>query len=228
MRNLIRMRGFRRTRMVAFSLMLAGGLGASVAAGNAPAGPCGSPVVAGTACTMTGTLTLISGSMTLTAPSSLEWSGTVNGLDQHLVDVEPGDQSYLVNDSTGGAPGWHVTVSATTFTSGANTLLNAGTFSNNGSLTSMTATVGPTATCLSGSTCVLPTNQTTYPVAITTAATAPVPVDLYNAALGTGLGSIVIGGASAADPVGWWLNVPSNVLAGTYTSTVTMEIIAGP
>jgi hypothetical protein len=201
MRNLIRMRGYRRTRMVAFSLMLAGGLGASVAAGNAPAGPCGTPVVAGTACTMTGTLTLI---------------------------IEPGDQSYLVNDSTGGAPGWHVTVSATTFTSGANTLLNAGTFSNNGSLTSMTATVGPTATCLSGSTCVLPTNQTTYPVAITTAATAPAPVDLYNAALGTGLGSIVIGGASAANPVGWWLNVPSNVLAGTYTSTVTMEIIAGP
>jgi hypothetical protein len=71
-----------------------------------------------------------------------------------------------------GAPGWHGTVSATTFTSGANTLLNADT--------------------------------------------------------GTGLGSIVIGGASAATPVGWWLNVPSNVLTGAYTSTVTMEIVAGP
>jgi hypothetical protein len=78
--------------MVAFCLLLAGGMGASVAAGKAPAGPCGGPVLAGTACTMTGTLTLISGSMTLTAPSSLKWSGTVNGLDQHLVDVEPGDQ----------------------------------------------------------------------------------------------------------------------------------------
>jgi hypothetical protein len=176
---------------------------------------------------MPGTLTLISGSMTLTSPTGLEWSGTVNGLDQNLVDRSPEDLSYLVNDSTGGAPGWHVVASATTFTTGTASLANSGTFSTNGSVTSMAAAVGPTASCSGGSTCLLPTNQTTYPVAITTAA-SPVFVDIYNSNIGAGLGSIVIGGASAPNPVGWWLNVPSSALAGTYTSTITMEIIAGP
>jgi hypothetical protein len=228
MRHSMRTNRFRRARLLASCVLLAGGAAASVAAGSAQAAACGPAVPAGTSCTMPATLTLISGTMTLTSPTGLEWSSTVNGLDQNLVDLSTDDQTYLVNDSTGGAPGWHVTTSATTFTTGASSLLNAGTFSTNGSLTSMTAAVGPTATCTAGSTCVLPTNQTVYPVAITTAATAPVAVDIYNSTAGTGLGSIVIGGSTAAHPVGWWLNVPSNVLAGTYTSTVTMEVIAGP
>jgi len=228
MRHSMRMNRFRRTSLLASCVLLAGGVGASVAAGTAQAAACGPAVPAGTACTLPATLTLISGSMTLTSMASLEWSSTVNGLDQNLFDRTAADETYLVNDSTGGGPGWHVITSATTFTSGANVLANAGTFSTNGSLTSMIATVGPSATCLAGSTCVLPINQTVYPVAITTAATAPVAVDIYNSAAGAGLGSVVIGGSTAPHPVGWWLNVPSDALAGTYTSTVTMEIIAGP
>lgn len=219
---------FRRVRLLASCVLLAAGAATSVAAGSVQAAACGPAVPAGTACTLPATLTLISGSMTLTSMTSLEWSSTVNGLDQNLFDRVAADETYLVNDSTGGAPGWHVITSATTFTSGANSLANAGTFSTNGSLTSISAAVAPSATCLAGSTCVLPANQTVYPVAITTAATAPVAVDVFNANTGTGLGSIVIGGSTAPHPVGWWLNVPSNALAGTYTSTVTMEIIAGP
>jgi hypothetical protein len=48
------------------------------------------------------------------------------------------------------------------------------------------------------------------------------------------LGTVVVGfdgttgpGAGAA-PVGWWLNVPSNTIQGTYTSTVSLEVIAAP
>jgi hypothetical protein len=41
----------------------------------------------------------------------------------------------------------------------------------------------------------------------------------------TGLGSIVIG---STVPVGWWVYVPANTPAGTYTSTITMAIISTP
>jgi hypothetical protein len=82
--------------------------------------------------------------------------------------------------------------------------------------------------CLTGSTCVLPTNATAYPVTITTAVSAPVPVDTFAANTGTGIGPIVIGGCTSAHPVGWWLSVQSSVPAGTYLSTLTFMITAGP
>ena len=224
------MTGKRPVRLLGACLLLAGGVGTSVllSAGAGQAAACGSATVAGTPCTLTGTLTLISGSLTLTSPTALTWSGTLNGLDLHLVDATVAHQSYLVDDATGTATGWHVTVSATTFTTtGSLTLANTGTFVTNGSITSVTATVPPTAACLSGSRCTLPTNTTTYPVAITTAASAPAAVTIYDTSAGSGLGSINIG-APGTNPVGWWLNVPSNTTPGTYTSTVTLEIIAGP
>jgi hypothetical protein len=178
---------------------------------------------------MTGTLTLISGSLTLTAPDEVEWSGQVTGLDQHLVDVVPDEEGYLVNEATGAAPGWHVLLSATTFkTTGGAALPNVGSFVTNGSLTSVTSTAAPTAACASGSTCALPSNLTTYPVAITTATASPPATDIYESNVGTGEGQIVIGGASAPNPVGWWVNLPSNILFGSYTSTVTMSVVAGP
>jgi hypothetical protein len=217
--------------MLSACALLAGGTGIAVllGGGTAEAAACaGVPVPAGTACTMTGTLLLSSGPLTLTSPTALSWSGTVTGLDQQLVDTTAAHQSYLVTDATGIAPGWHVTVSATQFTTGTVTLANAGTFSTNGSLTSVTATTAPTSSCLSGSTCTLPTDTTTYPVAITTAAATPTAVNIYDASAGTGVGSIVVGGSAAANPVGWWLSLPSNTPAGTYTSTVTVELIEAP
>jgi WxL domain surface cell wall-binding len=218
----------RLARILGASLLLAGGTGASVllAAGSADADVCGSAVVAGTSCTATGTLTLTGGSLNMTSPSSLTWSGTLNGVDQNLVDEAPGDQSYLVDDASGNGTGWHVSISATTFTTGSVALGNAGTLSTTGSVDSATATTAPTAACAAGTTCTLPTNGTTYPVPITTASSAPVPVTVYDTAAATGLGSITVG--IGAHPVGWWLNVPGSVLAGTYTSTVTYEVLSGP
>src|SRR5215469_1872978 len=91
---------------------------ATLASGTAFAGACGGAVVAGTSCTMTGTVTLTAGSLTLTSPTSLTWTSTLNGLDQSLVDTVAGDQQYTVNDASGSGAGWHVTASATTFTNG--------------------------------------------------------------------------------------------------------------
>jgi hypothetical protein len=215
-------------RLVAACALLAGGGGAAVllAAGPAEATACGSAVTAGNSCTLTGTLTVTGGSLTLTSPSALAWSTTLTGLDQQLVDTTAGHTSYLVNDATGSGAGWHVTVSATQFTTGTYTLANSGTLSTTGSTSSISATTAPTAACSSGATCTLPSDTTTYPVAITTAASSPTAVTIYDTALSTGLGSITIG--SSGNPVGWWVVVPASTRAGTYTSTFTLEIISGP
>jgi hypothetical protein len=214
-------------------VLLAGGIGAGVlsGAGTAQAAVCpGTPVAAGTACTDTGTLTFTGGVLNLLSPTALTWAGTSNGLNQQLVDTTTAHQSYVVDDATGSGAGWNVTVSATTFTSTspAATLPNAGTFSTNGSITSAVATAGPTAACTTGATCTLPTDTSvTYPVAITTAATTPTAVKVYDALAATGLGSITIGLPGAA-PVGWWVAVPGNAVPATYTSTVTLEVLSAP
>jgi hypothetical protein len=174
----------------------------------------------------TGSLTFAVHALLLTAPASLSWSGTLTVSSQALDDANAADQSYAVGDSTGSGDGWNVTVTATTFTNGSHTLPNTGTFSTNGSLTSLGATAAPSITCISS--CVTPTNQVVYPVAVTTAPSSPVAAVIYSAAVGTGSGSFTIGGSSAAHPVGWWLDIPPNAFAGTYTSTITFAVGTGP
>lgn len=122
--------------------------------------------------------------------------------------------------------GWHFTVTATTLTSGSNTLANSGTLVFTGSATSVSAATAPTATCVGS--CTLPTDAVTYPVAITTAASAPTAFTLYGATAGTGLGAVTIGGSAAAHPAGWWVNIPAQAYAGSYTTTVTLTVASGP
>jgi hypothetical protein len=207
--------------VVAGSLALACGQ-----ADPALAAGCGGAVAAESNCTMTGTVNLTAGTLTLTSPSSLTWSSTLTGLDQSLVDTTPADQQYTVDDATGSGAGWHVSTSATTFTDGSFTFPDTGTFSTNGSTASATATTAPTATCTG--TCTLPSNSTTYPVAVTTAATLPTPAVIYDDSATNGLGQILIGGSTHAAPVGWWVQVPASAEAGAYISTITMAIISGP
>ncbi len=219
----------RSVRMLAVLAFLTGSLAPVLIAltpGTASATSCGTAIPAGTSCMMTGTLSLTGGALTLTSTSSLSWSTTLTGLDQILVDTTAADQQYPVNDATGSGSGWHVTVSATTFTNGTHTFPDTGTFSTNGSVTSNASTSAPTATCTD--TCTLPSNSTTYPVAITTAASSPTPVVIYDTAASSGLGQVVIGGSTAPNPVGWWLYVPASAYSGSYTSTVTMEVVSGP
>jgi hypothetical protein len=201
---------------------LAAGSPAALAAG------CGSPVVVGTSCTLTGTLTLGGGSLSLTSPSSLTWAGTLTGSALSVVDTVAADQQLTVLDATGTGSGWHISTSATTFTTGSKTLGNTGTLVFTGSTSSITATTGPTGACVVVLTCTLPSDTTTYPVAITTAASAPPASTIYDTGSGTGVGAVLIGGSAAANPAGWWLNIPATTSAGTYTSTITMQIISGP
>ena len=231
MRQLLRVIRRILGRVVGACALLAGVMGGYVAvgAGSADAAACpGTPVVAGTTCTDTGTLTFTAGGLTLLSPTALTWAGTGNGIDQQLFDATTAHQSYLVDDATGSGAGWNVTVSATTFTNGTVSLANTGTFSTNGSITSAVATAGPTAACTSGATCTLPTDTSvTYPVALTTAATTPTAFKIYDALVNTGLGSITIGLPGAA-PVGWWVAVPANAKPATYLSTITLEVLSAP
>jgi hypothetical protein len=226
--HLTRMTGRPFGRLLGAAVLLTGGLGAAalLAADPADAIACGTAIAAGTACTLTGTLGVTTGTLTLTSPTALAWSTTENGTDQQLVDPTTAHQNYLVDDATGSGAGWHVTVSATTFTTGTYTLANTGSFVSTGSAASETATTAPTAACSTGATCTLPTDTTTYPVAITTAASAPTAVTIYDTSAATGLGSITIG--IGALPVGWWVNVPASTKAGTYTSTISLTVISAP
>jgi WxL domain surface cell wall-binding len=190
-------------------------------AGAANAATC----VTGTPCTITGTATVGAGTLSLTAPGSLTWTATLTGAAQDVVDTTPADQSLTVNDARGSGAGWTVTVDATTFTSGTNTLADATTFFANGDPTSPTATTAPDGVCTTAGDCTLPSGDTAvYPLAIPTA-TTPTPVTLYTAAATSGLGSVLIG---SADHIGWWLSLPGNVAAGTYTSTIDMNVATGP
>jgi hypothetical protein len=227
-RNLMCITERRRAPVIGARVLLAAAFAAAalLASGTAQAAACGPATPAGTPCTLSGTLGVTAGTLALTSPVALAWSATANGLDQQLADTSSAHQSYLVTDSSTAGAGWHVTVSATTFTSGASTLANAGTFLTNGSITAEAATTAPTASCGSLSTCTLPARTTVYPVAITTAASAPASFTICNAGLNTGLGTIQIG--VGANPVGWWVNVPAKALAGTYTSTVSLQIVSGP
>ena len=230
MRHLSRVIRRRVGPVAGAGVLLAGGIGAGVlaGAGAAQAASCSGAVAAGTTCTDAGALTFSGGSLTLTSPTALAWTAPDNGLNQGVVDTNTAQQSYVVDDATGSGAGWNVTVSATTFTNGTVSLPNTGTFSTNGSITSIVATAGPTAACTSGATCTLPTDTSvTYPVALTTAATTPTAFKIYDALVNTGLGSITIGLPGAA-PVGWWVAVPANAKPATYLSTVTLEVLSAP
>ena len=217
----------RAARLLAAGALLTGMTGAPdlLATGTADAVACGGAVAAGTPCTVAGTLTFAGGTLTLTSPTALAWSTTMNGQDRQLVDSTAGHMSFAVNDATGSGAGWNVTVSATTFTMGTKTLANSGTLQLTGSVSSESATTAPDAACIGGSTCTLPTNTTTYPVLITTAASSPAPVKIYDTSAASGLGQMTIGNTNL---VGWWLNVPANTVSGTYTSTITWQLTSGP
>lgn len=264
MRNMISTTKRRLIPLLSAFVLITGGIGTSLlfTGGIAEAGTCGPVAPAAPTCTMTGTVAVGNGTLTLTAPGALGWSETINGLEQQLVDPTAADQTYTVDDATGISPGWNITASATPFQTagGVNTLGTATTagalvptFATNGSGVggAMADATAPGSSCevVGGvaSTCTLPTNGTapvTYPVDITygQAATGAGPITtsqapadtIYSADAGTGVGTIVVGtygasvDATAPNPVGWWVNVPSNTLAGSYVSTITLTLAATP
>lgn len=232
MKYLMNLARRRVTRLLAAGTLLIGGISASVlaGAGAADATTCGSAVAAASSCTLTGTLSLSGGSLTLTSPGQLRWSTTLNGLNQNVADTNSSDQSFIVDDATGSGDGWNIGIEATQFsTSGGtvHTLATSGVLSANGNTSTYNSGTGPDAACYAGSTCSTTSNLVSaYPVAIPTPASPSSFTTIWDeAGSGDGMGQYTVG---SSDPMGWWLALPADTYAGTYTSTVTLEINSGP
>ncbi len=154
----------------------------------------------------------------LISASPTTTSITLNGTNQTLTNT----LVLAVTDATGSGNGWNLTLSATNF-SGSGTF-NGGTPTAESLATSGTLSItNVTVSCNSGGTCTNPTSTFTYPgsVAITTAATSPIPVKFYNAATGTGMGKFVV------EPT-LTIAVPANAYATTYSSTITLTVTSAP
>jgi hypothetical protein len=225
--------GRRTLRVAVLSLALCGVLAgiAMFAGSTATAATCtatGGPPIS---CSnpLNGSVTITGGALTLTA-SDLAWGAgiTLNGLDLDKVAVGAGDDHFEVDDLTGSAAGWHVTALPGRFCTDYPTCANTGTdhalattaLTFNGNTTYYNDTAKPAATCIGTATCSAPANGAAgpFPLVLTSGGTAQT---LFSAAAGTGMGSYDIASV-------WWLHLPANTAAGTYTSTVTLALSSTP
>ena len=140
------------------------------------------------------------------------FSLTLNGVDQtasYSLPVSIVDARGL---SSGG--GWNLTVTSTQFNDGSGHTFPTAASTITG--------ISPTPSCGTGSTCTLPTNSVSNSsLALPAGASPPTAVKYFNAANATGLGTINVDATVS-------VAVPANVFAGTYSSTVTVAIVAGP
>jgi WxL domain surface cell wall-binding len=143
----------------------------------------------------------------VSAPPNVTFNDTLNGANQTVTST----QALDVADATGSGAGWNITATSTTFTTGSVTL----------STTATTVQSAPTRACDAGSTCTLATNSVSYPYTLPAAASAPTATKVFNAAANTGQGDQTV-------TVTWQLAIPSNTVAGTYTSTWTISLVSGP
>lgn len=184
-------------------------------------------ILAGVAGAVNGTVTLSAGSLTITPPTSgsIDFgSHGLTGLDTWLADTTQADTRWTVLDATGDANGWSITASETNasgFKCGAcSGTPSLGFMSVNGSSSDHTSTTGPTYTCDASSTCSSSTahagSASTYPLALTTSLQT-----IASQVQGYGLGKATV-------DVVWWLGVPGDAAAGSYTDTITLSTGSGP
>ncbi|MDQ8043979.1 MAG: WxL domain-containing protein [Solirubrobacteraceae bacterium] len=146
------------------------------------------------------------GGLDIAIPSTLDFPATVlSGLDQTRAAVINLD----VNDQTGSGAGWNVTATSTTFRSGSFSLP-----------TSAASITGASPVASSGN-CVMPTNGIAYPVTVPAGSTAPTAAKVFNAAASTGAGPVDLDLSVS-------LAIPASARVGTYVSTWTITLVAGP
>lgn len=159
------------------------------------------------------TSTVAAGSTLSVAPTGTPSFGiTLNGIDQTVTYHLP----LTVVDARGSGGGWNLTVTSTAFDDG--TGRGAGhTFPTDAS-----TIAGVSTTCGSGSTCTTPSNSVSNAsLAVPAGSPAPTAVKFENAGAASGMGTVNLDTTVS-------VTIPANVFAGTYTSTVTVAIAAGP
>lgn len=235
MRNSIRSTRNRLAALAAAGVLTVGSGLAAVAftAGSASAAPCANAGAGALAagCSVAGTVTFSAGLLDLNAPATMAWGGTITGDDQQVADtVGVGDiNQFEVLDATGTGAGWTVTAAASTFTGTAtDTLPDAAALSFDASATIPDDTTDTldAACAVTSPTCVVPTSDVAYPVPITTDALGTdLAYNITDAAVGTGIGDILLGQTA---PPTFWLTIPGNALADTYTTTITLSVSSAP
>jgi YVTN family beta-propeller protein len=128
----------------------------------------------------------------------------LNGTDQTTTATQPLEIANTY------AAGWNITLTSTTFTSGAHTLATTATKVN----------TAPAKVCIVAG-CTLATNSVTYPYTVPAGTTAPTATKMFNAATSTGIGDQTI------TPT-YTLSAAAAAYAGTYTSTWTLTLVSGP
>ena len=168
------------------------------------------PAAAGAQSTDTTSVTIAGGTLDYTTPLTAGNfpATTLSGLQQvKTADIAP----YKVTDARGGSAGWNLTIAASQFTSGADTL--------------------PTGSLV----------MAAPPVPTTTAGNlgvAPVPQVVASPIDGGSTQKIVSAAAAPLSGAGTWtftplagtltLTIPPAVAPGTYTSTITTTLATGP
>jgi hypothetical protein len=164
-------------------------------------------LAAGTAsATTVATATIGAGTLSVSVPTTISFSDSLNGLDQTASAVLAVD----VRDATGSGNGWSLTATSTQFTSGSNTLPT----------NSVTVTSAAEA-CDSGATCALASNSIPYPYSLPSGSGPPSASKLFDAAASTGMGDQTV------TPT-FVLAIPASTAQGTYTSTWTISAVSGP
>jgi hypothetical protein len=164
----------------------------------------------GAALATDGTATLVPGSLSIGIPATVDFSGTLNGLDQVLSD----NQGLDVIDATGSGDGWHITLTTTQFTTGGATPLLLGlTAASDMSSTGACDSADPTDCDMAA--------DSTAVIAIPAATVAPAAVVIQTAAQFTGLGPQTFTHVMN-------LATLASAKAGHYTSTWTYSLITAP
>lgn len=168
-------------------------------------------VHAATSDTVVATAQVVAGTtLSVAANGTPSFALTLTGDDQTATYTLPVAVVDARGLTTGG--GWNLTVTSTQFNAGSGHVFP----------TTASTITNVTAGCGANSTCTLPTNGVSNTnLAVPSGSVAPTAVKYYNAATATGLGTSNVNATVS-------VAVPANVFAGTYTSTVTVSIVAGP
>ena len=159
----------------------------------------------------TASVTIIGGVLSMT-PADVTLSGvTLNGTDQ-LSTSAAGTNNWSASDGRGTGAGWNLTIDSTDFADGTKTI-DISSADREFKIQLLDANIGVTA----GNS--PPTSSAT---SLTAIPEGPAPaLKFASAALNQGMGSYTI------NP-NFELEVPAEILAGSYAATITISAVSGP
>jgi len=160
----------------------------------------------------TGSVDLVGGSLSVTTSDILLGSVTLDGTDQVAVS-DASSNNWVATDATGSGNGWHLTIFATNFSDGAGQEIDISQPDTEFKIQLLDSNIS----VINGNT--KPVSQVTSLTPISNVT----PLKFLSAAAGTGMGSYSL-------HPNFELEIPADlsVGAGGYTSTVTVDIVAGP